>query len=362
MTVKYCPHCRQEQLDATHYHEEELDICRSCGGIWFERGELNSLISKVDNGEDASDYASLLGASNGPSKLKCPDCSSTLHKYQLLKDYDVEVDICRSCNGVWVDREELEKVEHSPQIRAGLDELNKKVSVKTWLFQALLRFPVEYNIKPHRKPVITWGLVLLNCLIFAIYGLQPGMAASVFEQFASRPLDLAEGRELWTPLTAIFLHGDLLHLAGNMYFLYVIGDNLEDVLGRVRFLIIYLICGIASSLISVAMNWGSPIQSVGASGAIAALFGMYLVWFRYASLTFMFFVYQKKLSAAWYFAIWLVLDNLFAMFVGGRGVDYWAHIGGFAVGLGVGVLLKSYIYRTNPVVRLLAEESVRIKR
>ncbi|MFC3151725.1 rhomboid family intramembrane serine protease [Litoribrevibacter euphylliae] len=362
MSSKNCPHCRYERLQVTHYHDEELDVCRQCAGVWFEHGELNSIISKVDNGEDDSDFEGLLGKDLGPTALSCPGCDAKLHRFQLLNDYDVEVDLCHQCDGVWVDYDELEKVEHSPRIHQALSNLNQKLSIKTWLFQLLIKFPVEYNLKPHRVPVVTWVLVVLNCLIYAIYGFQPGLAAGIFENFASRPADLAQGQELWTLLTATFLHGDFMHLFGNMYFLVVIGDNLEDVLGRWRFLLLYLLSGISASIISVAMNWGSPIPSVGASGAIAALFGMYIVWFRFASLTFMFVVFQKKLSAVWYFAIWLALDNIFVMLIGGRGVDYWAHIGGFVVGLGLGVFLKTFVYRNNPVVRFLAEESVKVRR
>ncbi|KZZ43184.1 MAG: rhomboid family intramembrane serine protease [Saccharospirillaceae bacterium] len=362
MSHKYCPHCDNQQLQVTHYHSEELDICRRCGGAWFEKGELNSLLSTVDNGEDDADFEQFLGKRHGRTEHLCPTCPEHLHKYQLLTDFDVDVELCVACDGVWVEHADLEKVEHSPRIRTALDELNKKISVKSWLFQALARFPVEYNLKPHRFPIVTWMLLILNTLIFLSYAFSIDTRYWVFEHFASRPADLAAGMELWTPLTATFLHGGFMHLIGNMYFLYVIGDNLEDVLGRSRYLLVYLLGGVGASVISVAMNWNSPIMSVGASGAIAALFGMYLIWFRFASLTFMFLVFQKKLSPLWYFALWLVLDNIIAMVSSPGGVDYWAHIGGFAVGLMIGVSLKDWVYRHNPVVRILADPNHRVAR
>ncbi|MFC3681101.1 rhomboid family intramembrane serine protease [Bacterioplanoides pacificum] len=363
MSYKYCPHCYNEVLDITHYHGEELDVCRRCAGAWFERGELNGLIAEVNQQPDHEGFEQILGERLGRTELRCPSCDDVhLHNFRLLHDYDVEVDICPECDGVWVDHDEMDKVEHSPRIRQALDDLNKKVSVKSWLFQAVSRFPVEYNVKPHRLPLVTWFLLLANTVIFLAYAFDIDTQLWLFDHFASRPLDLAAGDEWWTPLTATFLHGDFLHLLGNMYFLYIVGDNLEDVLGRFRFLLLYLLCGIGASLVSVAMNWNSPVMSVGASGAVAALFGMYLIWFRFASLTFMFLVYQKKLSPLWYFAIWLLLDNVFAMIVDGRGVDYWAHIGGFAVGVGVGLLLKDFVHRRNPMVRFLSEESVGIRR
>jgi len=362
MTVKHCPHCRTQPLEVTHYHDEELDICRRCAGAWFEHGELNSLLSKLDNNEENSDFQKLLGERKERTEMTCPCCSIRLHKYRLLKDYDVEVDLCMECDGVWVEYKDLEKVEQSPRIRQALDELNKKVSVKSWIFQALLKFPVEYNLKPHRFPLVTWILLILNTLIFLGYVFSSATENWVFEHFASRPADLAQGAEWWTPLTATFLHGGFMHLIGNMYFLYVIGDNLEDALGRWRYLLVYLAGGVGASLISVAMNWNSEIMSVGASGAIAALFGMYLIWFRFASLSFMFWVIQKKLSPLWYFAIWLVYDNLVAMVIFRGAIDYWAHIGGFLVGLVIGFSLKNWVYRHNPVIRFLSEESVSVKR
>ena len=362
MSHKYCPHCENQLLATTHYHGEELDICRVCAGAWFEHGELNKVISSVDNGDDDASYENQLGERIGKTERQCPDCACHLQRFRLLKDYDVNVDLCLECDGAWVEYDQLGKVEQSPRIRSALDELNKKVSVKSWVFQALARFPVEYNLKPHRKPLVTWSLVALNCLIFLIYYTNPVMMESIFADFASRPADLAQGKEWWTLITATFLHGSVAHLLGNMYFLLVIGDNLEDVLGRWRYLGVYLVSGIGAGIISTLMNWNSPIMSVGASGAIAALFGMYLIWFRFASLTFMFVVYQKKLSPLWYFGIWLVLDNIIAMMMDSGGIDYWAHIGGFVVGLALGVALKKRVYRDNPVVQFLSEESVAIKR
>lgn len=362
MSEKLCPHCRREFLAVTHYQDEELDICPKCSGIWFEQGELNSLISAVDNGENRSDYQALLGQRIGRTEMRCPNCRVCLHNFKLLQDYDVGIDICPECDGAWVEADDLDKVEHSPRIRHALDELNKKVSVKSWIFQFMARMPVEYNVKPHRKPLVTWALIFINVAIFFAYGGSVEREQWVYNNFAYTPVDIAAGEELWTLLTSVFLHGDLMHLLGNMYFLYVIGDNLEDVLGRWRYLGIYLASGLGASIISLGFSWGSDIPNLGASGAISALFGMYLVWFRYASISYMFIIYQKKLSAFWYFAIWLVYNNIWGIVQGIEGVGFWAHIGGFVIGLLIGVVLKAEIFRRNPLVRILSEERIKIRR
>ncbi|WP_298441260.1 rhomboid family intramembrane serine protease [uncultured Ferrimonas sp.] len=362
MSQKLCPQCPSESLTVTPYRQEAVDVCRRCAGMWFEESEINRVISEVDNGEDNADISNSLSQQRSKTLLRCPDCNIKLKRAKLLDNFDLELDACPSCDGVWIGNDEIEKVEHSPRLRQALSEINQKVSVKSWLFQTLVRFPVEYNIKPHRVPIVTWSLVVLNTLFFWAYFGSYSDTEWVFAHFASRPADLAQGNEWWTLLSATFLHGDILHLLGNMYFLLLIGDNLEDVLGRWRYLGIYLVCGIGAGIISTVANWNSEIMSVGASGAIAALFAMYLVWFRFASLSFMFIIYQKKLSPVWYFAIWLVIDNLLAMLLDGQGVDYWAHLGGFAVGLAFGLGLKEWVYQTNPVVRILAQNSVKVNR
>jgi membrane associated rhomboid family serine protease len=348
-------------LAATRYLREEVDVCPDCGGTWFDDNELNRMLSATGNGEDQADYIEYLGEELGPTELTCPTCQSSLHGYHLLKDYHVKVDICPNCNGTWIEQKELEQVKCSPQIRDMLATINKSTSWKTWVIQFLSQMPVEYNIKPHRTPWVTRILLVINSLIFLAMLYSDSAATIMFTLFTSSPLQIAHVEHWWGPLTCIFLHGSVMHLIGNMYFLYVVGDNLEDVLGHWKFLSIYLFCGVSASMISVLFNWNSEIPSVGASGAIAALFGMYLLWFRHASLTFMFFFYQKKLSPAWYFMIWVVF-NVIGMASGGIGIDYWAHLGGFLIGLGLGFALKRRIFEQNPILEMLSAPEANIVR
>lgn len=221
--------------------------------------------------------------------------------------------------------------------------------------------PVEYNLKPKQTPWVTRGLIVINAIIFALYFFNSDTFMATLDMFAINPSKISQGEHLWTVIICVFLHGSIMHLVGNMYFLYIIGDNLEDVLGHKKFLMWYMICGLAASFASFAVHPNSTIPSVGASGAIAGLFGMYLMWFRHASLTFMIIIYQKKLSAVWFFVIWLGI-NIFGMLSAPDGVDYGAHLGGFIAGLIIGYLLKTKINQNNPIIRLLNQPEAQLKR
>ncbi|MFV7785297.1 rhomboid family intramembrane serine protease [Shewanella marisflavi] len=356
-----CPGCHKGVLKTYNFHGEMVDCCRQCGGIWFENGKLNAALSKADNGDENVSFEESLGQLLGRSSRSCHQCDRSLHRYHLMESYHVEVDICHSCSGVWIDEHERTKVVQSPRIKQVLGELNAKPGAISWVFQFLLKMPVEFNLKPKSRPLITYLLLALNIVIFAAYGFNQASTEQVFAQFAMRSNEVLAGHHPWTLLSHMFLHGDIMHLAGNMYFLYVVGDNLEDVLGRAKFLGLYLLCGLAAAAAQIIADPASSVYMVGASGAIAGLFGMYLMWFRHASLTFMILIFQKKLSPMVFFAIWLGF-NIFGLLMAGQGVAYWAHIGGFVMGLILGITLKEKVMHNNPMLALLSEPEVKIVR
>ncbi|WP_345884384.1 rhomboid family intramembrane serine protease [Shewanella algae] len=360
MSLK-CPGCHSESMRTFELYGEQVDSCNQCEGIWFDNGELNGALSTADNGNDHVRIEESLGPHLGLSKRQCMHCEEQMHRYHLMDGYQIELDVCHSCSGVWVDKDERDKVVQSPRLQGLLAELNGKISVKTWLFQFLSQMPVEFNLKTRSQPAITYLLLALNIMIFAAYGTDLDIADTVFANFALRADEVLHGSHVWTLFSHMFLHGDWIHLAGNMYFLYVVGDNLEDALGRMRFLGLYLLCGLAAAAVQIIADPGSNIPMVGASGAIAGLFGMYLLWFRHASLTFMFVIYQKKLSPMAFFAIWLAF-NVVGLMMAGEGVAYWAHIGGFAMGLILGFGLKSRVMQQNPLLAMLNEPEVKIRR
>ena len=140
--------------------------------------------------------------------------------------------------------------------------------------------------------------------------------------------------------TSMFLHGGWLHVIGNMWFLWVFGDNIEDRLGHTTYLLFYVACGLGAGLIHTMLNWGSMVPTVGASGAISGVMGAYLVMFPHSQIVtlvpLIVFWFTVRIRAMFFVGFWIVLQ-----FIGGLealgmrsqgGTAFWAHVGGFAVG------------------------------
>jgi len=155
------------------------------------------------------------------------------------------------------------------------------------------------------------------------------------------------GRQVSHLFTSMFLHGSWLHLLGNMWFLWIFGDNVEDSMGRPRFVVFYLLCGLAAALAQVALNPASGVPMVGASGAISGVMGAYLVLYPrvrvFAMVPIGFFLTSVALPAWTMLVYWLLLQLVSGLTVLGRdvggGVAFWAHIGGFLAGV---VLVKLF--------------------
>lgn len=211
-------------------------------------------------------------------------------------------------------------------------------------------FPIgDDDVRGAPPPLITWGLVALNLLVW-IYELsmsRPELQSFV-QNFGVVPAQILQGQQLHTLLTSMFMHGGWMHIISNMAFLLVFGDNVEAVLGKLGYLVFYLLGGLAASAAFIATNPGGTSPSLGASGALAAVMGGYVVMFPRAqirALVFLgFFVTITRITAFAFLGIWFVLQ-LFQG-VGSLGIEtsggvaYWAHIGGFVFGVVAGFLLR----------------------
>ena len=149
-------------------------------------------------------------------------------------------------------------------------------------------------------------------------------------------------------LTSMFLHGGILHLLGNMWSLWIFGNNIEDRLGHLRYLLFYLVGGVVATVAHFLGQPSSTIPVVGASGAIAAIMGAYLVWFPDAPIRTLIFVFLRDVSAKWFLGFWFVTQ----FFTGNdSGVAWLAHVGGFAFGAVVGLLVRTTEYGVRKVNR-----------
>ena len=212
--------------------------------------------------------------------------------------------------------------------------------------------PIRDQIPTRTVPVVNYLLIAANILVFILQWLAgPDQEALVY-QFALIPAQVTAGVDLGDVadiFTSMFMHGGLAHIAVNMLYLWIFGDNVEDAMGRGKYLIFYLVGGLVASLTHIFTNPGSTIPTVGASGAIAAVLGAYLVLYPHSRVQTIiplgFFMRITLLPASIVLGLWFVLQ-LFSGFLslGGPdvgGVAFWAHIGGFVAGVVLAKLLAS---------------------
>lgn len=214
-------------------------------------------------------------------------------------------------------------------------------------------FPLHDNIPHKHPPLINSALILTNVIIFIFqtslpepylilflqkYGLVPARYTSPVWAFMTH----TSSRDFTPFLSNMFLHGGWLHLISNMWFLFIFGDNVEDRLGHVRYLLFYLLCGLMANLTHFLTNPSSTVPVVGASGAIAGVMGAYLLLFPYAKvLTFIpifFLPYFIELPALLFLLAWFIAQLFSGIFsLGALGhsasIAWWAHIGGFISGM-----------------------------
>ncbi len=188
-------------------------------------------------------------------------------------------------------------------------------------------------------PIVTYGLIVLNFLIFFVE-LSSGDAfiekwSFVPSRFAADP-----GAQFITIFSSMFMHAGWLHILGNMLYLFIFGDNVEDRLGHFRYLIFYLLCGVAASFAQYMFNLGSDVPNLGASGAIAGVLGAYIIMFPGERVRVLMGYAVVQMSALVVIGFWIVLQVISSLSTftassqtGSGGVAYMAHVGGFITGI-----------------------------
>ena len=214
-------------------------------------------------------------------------------------------------------------------------------------------FPISDDNPSRITPFVTWALIGASVLVFlwqaslggqtgeaAVYAL--GMIPARLFGFSQLTGELAIVPAWATIFTSMFMHGGWMHLGGNMLFLWIFGDNVEDAMGHLRFLMFYLMCGIFAGLLHTAIMSSSDIPVIGASGSVAGVVAAYLMLHpRVKIWVLALWRVPLKISAAWVLGFWILLQLFSAVTSSGEGIAWWAHVGG----LGAGAVLILFMRR-----------------
>lgn len=210
-------------------------------------------------------------------------------------------------------------------------------------------FPIgDDQVKGGYFPLFSYSFIAFNLVIFFFQTQMPqGELNSFVFDYGSIPEEITSGKDLFTLFTSMFLHGGWMHLVGNMLFLWVFADNIEATVGNGSFLIFYVLGGLAAHAAHIYFNWHSEIPTIGASGAISAVMGAYLVMFPSSRVKVLIFIFPFRVPAFLFlgFWIWQQWNSGVASLEGihtaeTTGVAWWAHIGGFVFGV-----LAGFYYR-----------------
>ncbi len=222
--------------------------------------------------------------------------------------------------------------------------------------------PIRDANRSLTAPHITRILIIVNVVVFFVsflpelsrpywlYVLFGG--SSVIQQsslnYGLIPNEVLQGQRLYTFVTSMFMHADLWHLGGNMLYLHIFGDNIEDSFGHGRYFLFYFLSGFAASMFFILTNINSDIPAIGASGAISGVLGAYLVLYpkaRVLTLVFLGWIFPVLIPAIFLLGFWFILQLLYGIQALGLGavssIAYWAHIGGFIAGLVFGLAWRS---------------------
>jgi len=180
----------------------------------------------------------------------------------------------------------------------------------------------------------------------------PKAGELIVNALAMVPSQIVSGHHIWTLFTSMFLHGGPIHIIGNMLYLWIFGDNVEDAFGHFWFLLVYLLTGLVGSLLQIVLMPGSSVPTIGASGAISGVMGAYFVRFPRArvltAIPIFFFIRLIYLPAPLLLGFWIliqVLNGCGSVPATGGGVAYFAHIGGFAAGIILGLVVRNRVRR-----------------
>lgn len=357
-----CPFCSNELAEVAG-KSATVDVCQNCKGIWFDHGELVNIVQGLLQRDGVSPRSFRPFEKSGVQVLRvdgqgeriCPRCQQHMKPLNYAYDSNIILEKCSKCEGIWADAGEAHEVarylKEDPRARvigeallqmqqgdqtlkdlAELGDMLTARNVPPWLLvMPKIILPLSDDTQRHRTPLVTIAIIVFNILVFMGQVMLVKDYEAYVQRFGFTPT------HFWSfgLLSSMFIHAGLLHLAGNMFFLWLFGDNVEDRFHRPGYFIFYLCCGLSAIVLHAVMNPSASLPAVGASGAISGIMGAYLVFYPAARIK-AFFIYKiLHIPAVLYLGTWFLFQLLWGFVTQASGVTHvawFAHIGGFIFG------------------------------
>jgi membrane associated rhomboid family serine protease/Zn-finger nucleic acid-binding protein len=364
-----CPRC-QTRLRRNQGQRGIVWTCTLCNGRAMTVGLLRHAVDR----HAVNQLWLLAQERKGQSGATCPSCRRSMIEVSvpLESGEDVLLDVCKTCHMVWFDTDEITQLPpSSKEVTKGIAELPmetrkalalekiKKIKddargpefgmdrpQELWKYiPALIGMPIEHDRQRFGSmPWLTWLIVVIAVGFSMIAFLEPGL----INRFAMIPNQATRLGGL-TLVTSFFLHGGVFHLVGNMYFLMVFGDNVEDYLGKLRFVILLLLATVGGDLLHILLEPRSDLPTIGASGGISGVLAFYALQFPGARLGTMFWFRWIHFPAWAGLVYWLAFQviGVWLQMSGYSNVSASAHVGGASIGFGAWLLWRTGNRKSN---------------
>ena len=341
-----CPRDKQQLKDDS----KNVHHCSECQGYFLERGDVKSGFYKT--------LESSFKKSPHQPLLACPGCTNFMME---IHHGSLHIDVCSKCKGIWLDADEGKQLDHyvrrrfqRPQIgvTSKINSQQSKVqqlfrryqqqgefirdpSTMEALFQIFTSLPLERNLEPVKTPILTLSLVLLNIVVFLL------SISQDYPLFLKTWAYIPDKRSFFPyTLFSSFIHGGWWHLIGNLYFLWVLGDNVEDLMGKVWAISLYLVSGMVGFLASGIVG-PANIPHIGASCSVAGIMAAYFMLFPKAKFVLRFFIFIVfPVSCYVYLGFWFAVQLISLFVLKSAGVSWAGHVFGFITGAVITAIYK----------------------
>ncbi len=358
-----CPECHAP-FSHVDYHGVSIQECPQCAGIWFEKNQLRDYISQyfIDHPDLPAaklEYHKLIiGEENLPHGTKtCPRCHCLMTLINYGYDSNILVNKCPKCHGLWTPKSllsqfavyfkgnptmnalgnDLVREEKTKETIKDLVELGDTLSHSAAASPSGPILPLGLDFRSKTFPYVTIGIILLNVGAFIYEIINWDTLDTLIHQYGFLPSAVLQNGEYYRFITSLFLHVSILHLSGNMLFFWIFSDNVEDAMGHLKYLFLYLLFGIAGSGFHILLTGDMQTVSIGASGAISGVMGAFLVLYPTAKIKTLIVINTVDIPAFIYIFAWFFFQMVYGLLLASGNliaqIGYGAHIGGFLCGV-----------------------------